>query len=272
MESVKISAAGCEIQLVKNLGFLMITFGASDGATVTWEFQKLEELRQATRSVGTQTITTLPVIIKGMKPAQKPLVSAPAETFLQSRGRKITSIFCEDASGTKWKVTPEGVAKRLRTANDHCDNPSRPLDDQPAAMRTRSRLRLQQIVRMNAATELLPQHLFLKGEIITGTTMLGVLPCGHVCISRNSKKIKFWHNAGSSVDQEIERDNTTRVLFEPDGNEHKLEIMHGDAVVFASRHSSNIHATGSTNEYILTSSRCSSVVFLQPSAPQGHRT
>ncbi|KAH7078330.1 hypothetical protein FB567DRAFT_552333 [Paraphoma chrysanthemicola] len=144
MDGVKINAAGLKVRLVKNIGHLVLTHEARDGDTTVWDFQGLELLRKA-HCVGTQTDPTLSVVIRGAKLKQKPLIDGATEACLRSHSRSILSILCEDPLGTRFKIIPGGVVKRLRASERPREKST---DDLPAARRTSARLNPQQKVTM----------------------------------------------------------------------------------------------------------------------------
>ncbi|KAF2032233.1 hypothetical protein EK21DRAFT_87358 [Setomelanomma holmii] len=120
--NLNVNTEGLKLQLVKNIGHLVMKFEAKDGARATWIFQGLQELGQGGRlfaSSGTQ-ISSATFAIEGMTSNRKPLINAKSETTLCELHAEIVSITARDHEGTIWKVDAGGAAKRQH---------KRPLDE-----------------------------------------------------------------------------------------------------------------------------------------------
>lgn len=110
------SAVGLNIELVRNDGIFTLDYEGENESTAIWTFESLQEVGQRPAmyaSAATQTcITTF--VVKGMQTVRKPLIDEKSESFLLSKGSKITSFLCEASNGDVWNVSTSGVEKRVR--------------------------------------------------------------------------------------------------------------------------------------------------------------
>jgi len=180
------SAVGLNIELVRNDGIFTLDYEGENESTAIWTFESLQEVGQRPAmyaSAATQTcITTF--VVKGMQTVRKPLIDEKSESFLLSKGSKITSFLCEASNGDVWNVSTSGVEKRVRADEPVVDGEES--TDETAAKRKRRSTRNQLSYRQPfARADTMPRFLFLHGRRIPENPN-NPWPTGYVRLDRSN--------------------------------------------------------------------------------------